>query len=83
MGSDELLIYNYSKDEKTREEFLSMAKEISKEIDIPFSIGWLRERLEIQKLFATGARAVIIDIQYSKINLLKEATGRFGSENHG
>ncbi|MBB2183086.1 bifunctional phosphoribosyl-AMP cyclohydrolase/phosphoribosyl-ATP diphosphatase HisIE [Lachnospiraceae bacterium MD1] len=81
-GADELLIYNYSKDEKTREEFLSMAKEISKEIDIPFSIGCYVERLEdIKKAIYTGARAVIIRYSiFENKNLLKEATGRFGSE---
>lgn len=80
-GADELLIYNYSKDEKSREEFLSLAKEISKEIDIPFIVGCYVDRLEdIKKAIYTGADAVLI--KYALLNnkpLLIEASERFGS----
>jgi phosphoribosyl-ATP pyrophosphohydrolase/phosphoribosyl-AMP cyclohydrolase len=81
-GADELLIYNYSKDEKSREELLSLAKELAKEIDIPFLIGCYVKRLEdVKKAIYTGATAVVI--KYSLLEekpLLKEATDRFGSE---
>ena len=81
-GADELLIYNYSKDEKSREEFLSLAKELSKKVDVPFIIGCHVDRLEdIKKAIYTGAEAVLT--RYSHINnkeLLKEAAERFGSD---
>jgi len=81
-GADELLIYNYSKDEKSREEFLSLAKELSKEIDIPFIIGCHIDRLEdIKKAVYTGASATMI--KYSLLEdkkLLNEASERFGKE---
>jgi phosphoribosyl-ATP pyrophosphohydrolase/phosphoribosyl-AMP cyclohydrolase len=81
-GADELLIYNYSKDEKSREEFLALAKELSKKIDIPFIIGYHVDRLEdIKKAVYTGAEAILT--KYSLLNnkeLLKEASERFGSE---
>jgi phosphoribosyl-ATP pyrophosphohydrolase/phosphoribosyl-AMP cyclohydrolase len=81
-GADELLIYNYSKDEKSRDEFLSLAKELVKEIDIPFLVGCYIERLEdVKKAIYTGANAVMI--KYSQLEnkaLLKEAAERFGSE---
>ncbi|MDF2944362.1 MAG: phosphoribosyl-ATP diphosphatase [Herbinix sp.] len=81
-GADELLIYNYSKDTKSREEFLSLAKELAKEIDIPFIVGSYMERLEdVKKAIYTGATAVMI--KYSQLEnklLFKEATERFGSE---
>ena len=80
-GADELLLYNYSKDEKSREEFLTLAKEMVKEIDIPFLIGCYVERLEdIKKAIYTGADAVVV--KYALLSnkaLLKEATERFGS----
>lgn len=80
-GADELLIYNYSKDEKSREEFLSLAKEISAKIDIPFMVGCYVKRLEdIKKAIYTGAEAVII--KYSILedkDIIKEAADRFGS----
>ncbi len=81
-GADELFVYNYSRDEKTREEFLSLAKELSRELDIPFSIGCYIERLEdIKKAIYTGAVSVMV--KYALLEnkpLLKEAAERFGSE---
>lgn len=81
-GADELFLYNYSKDEKTREEFLSLAKELSKEIDIPFILGCYIKRLEdIKKAIYTGAACVMV--KYSELEnkeLLKEATERFGTD---
>lgn len=81
-GADELLIYNYSKDEKSREEFLSLAKTLSKEIDIPFSIGCYVKRLEdVKKAIYTGAATVLV--KYGILpneEVLKEAAERFGSE---
>ncbi|MGF7143962.1 phosphoribosyl-ATP pyrophosphohydrolase/phosphoribosyl-AMP cyclohydrolase [Anaerotaenia torta] len=81
-GADGLLIYNYSKDEKSREEFLALAKELSREIDIPFILGCYVQRLEdIKKAIYTGADTVLI--KYTLLNskeLLKEAAGRFGSQ---
>ncbi len=81
-GADELLIYNYSKDEKSREEFLTLAKELSKRVDIPFIIGYHVERMEdIKKAIYTGADAILT--KYTLLNnkdLLKEASDRFGSD---
>ncbi len=81
-GADELLIYNYSKDEKSREEFLTLAKELSKKIDISFILGFHVDRLEdVKKALYTGAGAVLI--KYTSLNdknLLKEAADRFGSD---
>ena len=81
-GADELFIYNYSKDEKSREEFLSLAKELSKEVDIPFLIGCHIERMEdIKKAIYTGADSIITKyVLLSNKALLKEAAERFGSE---
>jgi phosphoribosyl-ATP pyrophosphohydrolase/phosphoribosyl-AMP cyclohydrolase len=81
-GADELFIYNYSKDEKSREEFLSLAKRVSGEIDIPFIIGCYVNRLEdVKKAVYTGAKAVLM--KYAVLDnkpLLKEASERFGAE---
>lgn len=81
-GADELFLYNYSKNEKLREEFLSLAKELSKEIDIPFTIGCYISRLEdVKKAIYTGASSVMV--KYSLLDnkaLIKEAAERFGEE---
>lgn len=48
-GADELFIYNYTGDEASRDEFLSTARVIEKQIDIPFMIGMYVERFEDAK----------------------------------
>ncbi len=81
-GADELFLYNYSKDEKSREEFLSLAKEITKNIDLPVIVGTYVKRLEdIKKAIYTGAASVMV--KYSMLEnqaVLKEATERFGAD---
>ncbi len=81
-GADELLVYNYSKDEKSREEFFSLAKELTKAIDIPVTVGCYVNRLEdVKKALYTGAEAVLIKYAIlDRIQLLSEASERFGSD---
>jgi phosphoribosyl-ATP pyrophosphohydrolase/phosphoribosyl-AMP cyclohydrolase len=80
-GADELFIYNYSKIEKERTEFLTALKEISRRIDIPFMTGMYTGRFEdVKKAFYTGADRVVIKYEICADELLiKEAVGRFGS----
>jgi len=81
-GADELFIYNYSKDEKSKEEFLSLIKELTKVIDTPIIIGSYIKRLEdIKKAIYTGAASVMIKFSLLEDReILKEATERFGSK---
>lgn len=81
-GADELLIYNYSKDEKSREEFFTLAKEISREIDIPFTVGCFISRLEdVKKALYTGAASVLIkNSVLANQFIYKEASERFGTD---
>lgn len=81
-GADELLLYHYAKDERSREEFLSLAKKLADKIDLPYIIGMYVKRLEdVKKAFYTGASSVLI--KYSALDektVLKEAIDRFGSD---
>ncbi|MDF2541131.1 MAG: phosphoribosyl-ATP pyrophosphohydrolase [Herbinix sp.] len=81
-GADELFLFHYSKDEKSREEFLTLAKELSKEVDLPFLVGIYVHRLEdIKKALYTGASSIVI--KYALLDdkkLLLEASKRFGSD---
>lgn len=81
-GADELFVYNYSRDEKSREEFLSLMKSICNESDIPVIIGFYVKRLEdVKKALYTGASAVMIkNAVLEDISVLQEAVMRFGSE---
>lgn len=81
-GADELFVYNYSKMESDREEFLQVCKKLEKEIDIPFIVGMYISRFEdVKKAFYTGASNVVIkyDIMPDKA-VLDEAVGRFGKD---
>ena len=81
-GADELFIYNYSKVESDREEFISTLKKIDAAIDIPFSVGLYVNRFEdVKKAFYTGAKRVVIkyEIMPDKA-VLAEAVGRFGQD---
>ena len=81
-GADELFIYNYSKMESDREEFLQTMKTLEAEVDIPFVIGMYVNRFEdVKKAFYTGANRVVIkyEIMPDK-SVLDEAVGRFGTD---
>lgn len=80
-GCDTLLIYNYTRDEASREEFLKTARTISKSCDIPFTIGLYVERFEdIKKALYTGAKMVVVKQSLLKEETpLKEAIERFGT----
>lgn len=81
-GADALFIYNYSKIEKEREEFLSTLKKIGQKIDIPFFTGMYVGRFEdAKKAFYTGAGQVVIKYDLCPDEaILKEVTSRFGSD---
>ena len=81
-GADELFIYNYAKDEKTREEFLATLKKAGKEIDIPFTVGCYVGRFEdVKKALYTGACAVVVKKEILKSEeAVIEASKRFGKD---
>ncbi len=81
-GADELFIYNYSKDEDSREEFLSTAKELARQVDIPFSIGLYVKRFEdVKKALYTGASQVVIKQSLLvEETVILESTERFGKD---
>lgn len=81
-GADELFLYNYSKIESEREEFLAMLKQVERKVDIPFMVGMYAKRFEdVKKAFYTGADRVVIKYEICPDEaLIKEAVGRFGAD---
>ena len=81
-GADELFLYNYSKIEKEREEFLATLKKVNKKIDIPFIVGMYAARFEdVKKAFYTGADRVVIKYEICPdAGVIKEAVARFGAD---
>ena len=81
-GADELFLYNYSKIEHERQEFLDTLKQIENKIDIPFFVGMYVGKFEdVKKAFYTGADRVVIKYDICPDTaIVKEAVGRFGSD---
>lgn len=81
-GADEIFVYNYSRDEKSREEFLLALRELSRTIDIPFFAASYVEKFEdIKKVFYTGASKVVVrEDKKLPIEVIKEGVERFGKE---
>lgn len=60
-GADGLYLYNFTGDEKSREEFLATVRQIEKKIDIPFYVGIYVARFEdAKKALYTGASMVVM-----------------------
>lgn len=78
-GADALFLYNYTGDEESREEFLNTARQIEKEIDIPFLIGVYIERFEDAKkaLYTGASKLVIRKALLPEEEVIREITGRF------
>ncbi|MBQ5558461.1 MAG: bifunctional phosphoribosyl-AMP cyclohydrolase/phosphoribosyl-ATP diphosphatase HisIE [Lachnospiraceae bacterium] len=81
-GADQLFLYNYSKDEATRDSFLALAKKIIHSIDIPVVLGLYVSKFEdIKKALYTGAvRVVVKETILDNQLAIKEATDRFGAD---
>lgn len=80
-GVDGLFIYNYSSDEKEREEFVLTLRGLQEKTDIPIYAGCYVNRLEdVKKIYYAGARKVVLDPEYmSDIALIREAVIKFGA----
>lgn len=79
-GADELFLYNYSKIESEREEFLATLKEVGRKVDIPFIAGMYAGRFEdVKKAFYTGADRVVIKYEICPDQaVIRQAVARFG-----
>lgn len=81
-GADALFIYNYTRDDASREEFLKTIRTVAKECDIPVFIGLYVERFEdVKKALYTGATQVVVKQSLLEDEgALKEAVDRFGND---
>lgn len=81
-GADELLVFDESMDDSSHEYNIGLLKGITKTIDIPYIVGGNIKRLEdVKKYLYAGADKVFLDLNLeSNVNLIKEASERFGKE---
>ena len=81
-GADGLYLYNFTGDEKSREEFLATVRQIEKKIDIPFYVGIYVARFEdAKKALYTGASIVVMRKALLPVDKeLQEITDRFSKD---
>lgn len=81
-GADGLLLIDGAMDEADHENNVRLLKQIGRSIDVPFYAGgYVRELEDVKKYLYAGAKAVYLDMsREDNVDLLKEASDRFGSE---
>jgi len=81
-GADELFIDDLSLTDKDHETTIATIKEAVRQTDIPVITGGNIKRLEdVKKYLYAGARAVYFQVgDEDQVDLIKEASDRFGSE---
>ena len=78
-GADGLYLYNFTGDEKSREDFLATVRQIEKKIDIPFYVGIYVARFEdAKKALYTGASMVVM--RKALLPVDKELQDRFSKD---
>lgn len=81
-GVDEILVYEISNNDSEHEMNINTIKEIADIVDIPILLGGNIKRLEdVKKYIYAGAKMAVLDgTKDSNIELIKEASQRFGRE---
>lgn len=81
-GADELLVFDYSETDSEHDANISTMINISDAVDIQMIVGGNVNRLEdVKKYIYTGAKRAMLDVtKESNINMLVEATERFGKD---
>lgn len=80
-GADELLIFDISSNDSEHEANISAMIQIADAVDIPMIVGGNVKRLEdVKKYIYTGAKKAMLCAK-TNLDLLEEASARFGSEN--
>lgn len=81
-GADALLLIDGAMDEADHENNIRLLKQIGHSIDVPFYAGgYVRDLEDVRKYLYAGAKAVYLDVsREDNVDLLKEASDRFGSE---
>lgn len=81
-GADALLLFDLSEDDAAHEEALLFLRAAARKVDIPIICGIHTPRFEdVKKYLYAGASKALVDMRPdSGIDVLKEASARFGKE---
>jgi len=81
-GADELLVFDLSENDTDHDEAIDLMRKINRVIRIPMIAGGNIRRLEdVKKILYSGAKRAMINFSKPEaIELIKEASDRFGAE---
>ncbi len=80
-GADEIIIIDFSYDDASHDEAISIVRKITKSIDTPVILGGNIKRVEdVKKYLYAGAKAALLDSsRESNMIMMKEVADRFGA----
>lgn len=80
-GADEIIIIDFSYDDASHDEAVSIVRKITKSIDTPVILGGNVKRAEdVKKYLYAGAKAALLDSsKESNMLMMKEVSDRFGA----
>lgn len=81
-GADELIVFDLSTTDKEHDNAIDLMKKINRLIRIPMSAGGnIRRQEDVKKILYAGAKKAILNLSKSTgVELIEEASKRFGSE---
>lgn len=81
-GADEIMVFDYSTNDAEHDANISTMIKISDAVDIPMIVGGNVNRLEdVKKYLYTGAKKAVLDSsKESNIEMISEASDRFGND---
>ena len=82
MGADELIIFDLSSSDEEHEESIDLMKRINRVISIPMVAGGnIRRQEDVKKILYAGAKRAMLNFsKHLSIDLIEEASKRFGKE---
>lgn len=82
MGADELIVFDLSTNDKDHDLAIELMKKINRVVSIPMLAGGnIKRQEDVKKILYAGAKAAILNLsKTSGIELMEEASKRFGQE---
>lgn len=82
MGADELILFDLSNTDEEHEEAINLMKKINRVISIPMVAGGnIRRQEDVKKILYAGAKRAMLNFsKHLSIELIEEASKRFGKE---
>lgn len=82
MGADELILFDLSTSDKEHDHAIDIMKKVTRVVRIPMMAGGnIKRQEDVKKILYAGAKAAILNLSKSSgVELIEEASKRFGKE---